>query len=188
MNVEAVGIDLRAGVADGGGQAAPVGIAAGPGCLDQRRVCNGLGNLEGVGVGGCAFDVQFHDMGDAFAVGNHLTGQRGADLGEGGGELGVARSEGDAAGSGGEQQDGVVGRGVAVHGDAVEAHFDSRLEVAIQQGWLDGGIGEHVNQHGGVGNQLRVNHAGALAEGGDADFFSVNVEACEGGLLNRVSG
>ena len=35
-DVEAVGIDLGAGVADGCGQASPVGIAASPGGLDQR--------------------------------------------------------------------------------------------------------------------------------------------------------
>ena len=51
-DVDAVGIDLRAGVADGGGEAAPVGIAAGPGGFDQRRVGNGFGDAERIGVAG----------------------------------------------------------------------------------------------------------------------------------------
>jgi hypothetical protein len=56
INVDAVGVDLRAGVADGCDQAAPVGIAAGPGGLHQRRMGDGLGDLEGVGVGRRSFD------------------------------------------------------------------------------------------------------------------------------------
>jgi len=39
-----------------------------------------------------------------------------------------------------------------------------------------------------MGNQLRMNHAGALAEGGDADFPSVDFQAREGSLLNSVGG
>ena len=113
LDVEAIGIDFRAGVAYSGGQAAPVGISAGPGCLHQGRVGNGLGNLEGVGVGGRAVDLQFDNVSDAFAVGDDLACERGADLGEGGGELGVAGTNGCATGSRGEQQDGVVGGGVA---------------------------------------------------------------------------
>ena len=44
-----------------------------------------------------------------------------------------------------------------------------------------------------MGHQLGVNHAGALAEGGDADLCGVAVGTCdfearEGGLLHRVGG
>jgi hypothetical protein len=49
-NVDAVGIDLRAGVADCGNQPAPVGISAGPGSLHQRRVRDSLGNLQRVRI------------------------------------------------------------------------------------------------------------------------------------------
>ena len=41
-----------------------------------------------------------------------------------------------------------------------------------QRGGLDGGVGEDVDQHGGVRHKLRMNHAGAFAQRGDADFLS----------------
>ena len=50
-DVNAVWIDPCAGVADGCDKPAPVGIAAGPGCLDQRRVGDSLGYRERIGVG-----------------------------------------------------------------------------------------------------------------------------------------
>ncbi len=49
-DVEAVRGDLRAGVADGGGQAAPVGIATGPGRFHQRRVGDRFCDAERVRV------------------------------------------------------------------------------------------------------------------------------------------
>jgi len=145
-----------------------------------------LGDPQGVCIAGRAFNAQFDNMGYPFAVGHHLTGQRGADLGEHGGKLGAIRTDGDAAGAGGEQQDGVVGGGIAIDGDAVEADLDGRAKVAAQHGRLDGGVGEHVDEHGGVGNELRVNHAGAFAKGGDADFHSANFQVREGGFFDGV--
>src|ERR1035438_5433640 len=108
--VDAVGVDLRAGVADGCGQTAPVGIATGPGGFDQGRMRNGLGNAKCIGVAGGAFDMEFDDVGDTFAVGNDLARKRGTDLGESGGKGRVAWADGGSAGTGGEQEHGVVGR------------------------------------------------------------------------------
>ncbi len=207
-DVDAVGVDLGAGVTDGGDETAPVGIGAGPGGFDERRMGDGFGDAKSIGIRCRSFDVQFDDVSDAFAVGDDLSGERGADLGEGGGELGVIGADGCAAGSGGEQQDGVVGGGVAVNGDAVEADFDGLAEVGVEDGGLDGGVGEDVDEHGGVGYELRVNHAGAFGQGGDADFFTRagragdgrtgdgrvrdgwvwNFKAGEGGFLGGVGG
>jgi hypothetical protein len=72
------------------------------------------------------------------------------------------------------------------HRDAVEADLDGRLQVAVQNRRLDGRVGQDVNQHGGVRNQLRVNHASPLAEGGDANFFPIYLQPCEGGLLYGI--
>jgi len=188
VDVDAIGVDLRAGVADGGHEPPPVGVVSGPGGFDQRRVGDGLGDPQRVRVRGRAFDVQFHNMSDAFAVGNDLTGERGADLGERCGELRMGWTDDDAARSGGQQQHGVVGGGVSIDGDAVEADLNGLAQVGIEDRWLDLGVGENVDQHGGVGNELRVNHAGAFAKAGDADFIAIDVEAGEGGLLDGIGG
>jgi len=171
VNVDAVGVDGCAGVTDGGHEAAPIGIASCPCGLDEGRVSNGLRDLDGIGVGGCAFDVEFDDVRDAFSVGNNLASERCADLGEGGGERGIARADGNAAGSGGKQENGVVGGGVAVDGDAVEADLDGLAEIGVEDTRLDGRVREDVDEHGGMRDELRMNHAGAFAEGGDADFL-----------------
>ena len=123
-DVDAVGIDLRAGVADGGDEASPVRIAAGPRGFYQRGMGDGFGDAQGVGIAGGAVDAQFDNMGDTFAVGDDLPRERSADLGERGGEVRIAGADGGAAGAGSEQQHGVVGGGVAVDGDAIEADFD----------------------------------------------------------------
>ncbi len=58
---------------------------------------DGLGYLEGVGVCRGSFDVQFNNMGDALAVGDDLTGERGADLRECRGEFNVIWADDGAA-------------------------------------------------------------------------------------------
>ena len=131
-------------------------------------------------------------MGDAFAVADDLVGERSADLRESSGEGCVVGADDGLGGTGGEKENGVVGGGVAVDGDAVEADFDGAVEVVLKQGGLDGGVGEDVDEHGGVRHELGMDHAGALAEGGDTDFMlavgTVDFEASEGGLFNGVGG
>ena len=74
-DVDGFGIDLRAGVADGGHEASPIGIAAGPRGFDERGMGDGFGNTQGIGVGGCTVDAKFDDVRDAFAVGHDLAGE-----------------------------------------------------------------------------------------------------------------
>ena len=133
---------------------------------------NGFGDAEGIGIGGGTIDAEFDDVGDAFAVGHDLAREGGADLGERRGKGRIARADGGAAGTGGEQEHGVVGGGVAVDGDAVEADFDGGAQVCVEHRGLDGGVGEDVDEHGGVRHELRMNHAGTLADSGDADFLA----------------
>ena len=110
----------------------------------------------------------------------------------------IAGADSGAAGTGREQEHGVVRRSVAVYGDAVEADFDGFAQICVQCRGLDGGVGEDVYQHGGVRHELRMNHAGTLADSGDADFLanfsgavdlgSQNFNARKGGLLYGVGG
>ena len=68
----------------------------------------------------------------------------------------------------------------------------------VQHRRLNQRVGQDVDQHRGVRHKLGMNHAGAFADRGDADFlfelartsdlgFS-HIEAREGGLLDRVGG
>src|ERR1700733_3357484 len=50
-------LDLRAGVAGGSHQPSPVRIGAGPGGFYQRRVRDGSGDLQRIGVAGCPLDL-----------------------------------------------------------------------------------------------------------------------------------
>src|SRR6185437_8923312 len=76
------GREIGAGVTCGGDEASPVGIAGGPGGLAEWAMCDGAGNESGILRGGCAADIEGNEVGDAFAVGDDLTGERVADLGE----------------------------------------------------------------------------------------------------------
>src|SRR6185437_15901425 len=116
------GREVRAGVAGSGDEPSPVGIAGGPGGLAEWAVRDGARDEAGILWRGSPADIERDHVGDAFAVGDDLTGERVTDFGERGIEGGREFScERDAAGAGGKQQYGVVGGGVAVDGDGVEA-------------------------------------------------------------------
>src|SRR6185437_13951352 len=136
-------IDLGARVASGGDQPAPVGVVAGPGGLDQGRVRDSPCDAEGVGIGGGATDVELDQMGCAFCIGDDLLCQGGADVPKRGGERsGIALAESRAGCAAGEQQDGVVGGGVAIDGDAVEAGLCGAAEELLQERRVGGHVGE----------------------------------------------
>ncbi len=141
-DVDAVGIDLGTGVADGGNKTAPVGIGAGPRGLDQRRMRDGFGDPEGIGIGLRAINLQLDNVGDAFAVGNDLPGERGANIIQRSGKSGVVGGEGDAARAGSHEQHSVVGRGVAIDRDAIEAGLNSVAEKTVENCGFDRRIGQ----------------------------------------------
>ena len=72
-------------------------------------------------------------------------------------------------------------------------------QIAVEDCWLDGGVGEDVDEHGGMRHQLRMNHAGAFADSrrcgspggispGPSISGVVDFDAREGGLLYGVGG
>ena len=61
-DIEVRRIDLRARVADGCSQPSPVGVASRPRGLHQRRMGNGLGHTQRVGIRGSARDAKFHHV------------------------------------------------------------------------------------------------------------------------------
>jgi hypothetical protein len=148
----AVGGEGGSAAACGGHETAPVGIAGGPGGFAERAVGDGAGDELCIGGGGGVADVESDDVGDAFAVGDDLPGERLADFGERGVEGGSEfPAEMDAGGSAGDEQDGVVGGGVAVDGDGVEGGLDGCGECGVERGHVGGDVGEEIDEHGGVG-------------------------------------
>ena len=59
--------------------------------LTSGRMGDGFGDTKGIGVGGCTVDAKFDDVRNAFAVGDDLTREGGADLRECGREFRVVR-------------------------------------------------------------------------------------------------
>src|SRR6185437_12453531 len=58
-DVDGFWVDCSAGVADGGHEASPVRIATRPGGLGKRRMRDGLGNAQRVGIRSGALDAEF---------------------------------------------------------------------------------------------------------------------------------
>lgn len=130
------------GVADGAEDAAPVGVFAVQGGLDERGARDAGGDGVGVRGGWGGADVDLDELGGAFAVADDEVGELLAEVGEDAGEGYVVGVEGVVGGWGwrgggvvvggvvcgrrraggavGEDGEGVVGGGVAVDGDAVE--------------------------------------------------------------------
>ena len=146
---------------------------------------DGAGDLLGVGDRGGSGDVEGDDVADTLAIIDDLVGEGLADQAQGVVEgLGDWRGEPDAAGSAGEEEDGVVGRGVAIDGDDVEAGFDGGSHGGAELDGIGHDVGEEVDEHGGVGREfgldgwaeLRVDHACALGGSEDADLGAVDLD------------
>jgi len=66
----------------------------------------------------------------------------------------------------GHDDEGVVGRGVTINGDAIERGIGQVSGQCRQQGRIDVGIGSQETQHGG---HVGPNHAGPFANARDGD-------------------
>src|SRR3989344_2933948 len=137
---------VDAGVAHGGQDAAEGGVGGEERGLDQGRVGDGVGGQGAFGFGAAALDGDADELGGAFAVAHDGLGQLLRDLDERGaqglavgavhvGDFGVRGL------AGGDQHEAVVGRGVAVDGDAVERGIGRVCHQALQQGRGDVGVG-----------------------------------------------
>ena len=181
------GVHVRSGVAGGGHDAAPVGVLAEQGGLEQGGAGDGPGHQLGVLLGGQAVGLHDHQMGGALAVGGDAAGHIHADHVQNLGEGGLVRLSlhGHAGGAVGQQEQGVVGAGVAVHGHHVEALVGAGLQHGLHHGGVDLGVGGDVGQHGG---HVGVDHAGALGAGADADGAAGQLQLIGHFLLHQVGG
>uniref|UniRef100_A0A0N4ZZN3 PE-PGRS family protein n=1 Tax=Parastrongyloides trichosuri TaxID=131310 RepID=A0A0N4ZZN3_PARTI len=166
---EAVAVHGLVGLANSHDHTSPVSIFTGSSGFHQRAVGDRLGQLAGRGGRGCAIDGDADELGRALAVLDQLVGQIEHHPVQGGREV-LQPAVADPAdarrarGAGGEQQGRVIGRGVAVHGDAVEGGADVQVQQGLQHRRGDVGVGDDEGQHGG---HVRRDHARALGDAGD---------------------
>src|ERR1700677_5016049 len=98
----------------------------------------------------------------------------------------VVASNGPSAGSAGEQQNSVVGGGVAVDGNAIEGAGGGVVEQICSSGGFELCVGEEIDQHGGMqsgrgcGLQLRMDHARTLGDTRNANGYPIYLEVCRG--------
>ena len=181
------GVHVRPGVTGGGHDAAPVGVPAEDGGLEQGGTSDGPGHQPGVLLGGQALGLHDHQVGGALAVGGDAPGHVDADVVQQGGEGGLVllRLDGHPGGPVGKEEQGIVGGGVAVHGEHVEALVGGGLQQGLEDRGLHLGVGGDVAEGGG---HVGVDHARALGHGPDADGTAGQLQLIGHLLLHQVGG
>jgi hypothetical protein len=86
---------------------------------------------------------------------------------------------------GGDQDEAVVGRGVAVDGDAVERHVGHVLHQLLHQRRRDRRVGRQIAEHG---RHVGVDHAGALGDAGHRHRLAADLRLAAGALGDDVGG
>ena len=173
--------DPSAGVTNGVNNASPVRIVAVPGALDQLRIGNSLRDLLGVRFGSGVDDLERDELGNAFAIADDGFGELVHNKAESVFEnLTLFASASNcfvAGGTVGEDQDGVVGAGVAIDGDAIEGMLEGAFEGSFQTGFGDVGISGDVTKHG---RHIGIDHARSFGTSADADALLPNLKRdCE---------
>ena len=85
----------------------------------------------------------------------------------------------------GHDDEGVVGRGVAINGDAVERLIGDAAHHGFQIGLWHARIGGDEAKHG---RHIRLDHARAFGDAGDGDGFTVDLNLFAHGFGQRVGG
>ena len=179
------------GTADGGQQAAEVGVRGEEGGFDQRGAGDGIGGPACFVAAFGVADFDGDEFGRAFAIADDGLGEFEGEAAKQVFELFVARV-GDvvdfalAVFAGGDDDEAVVGAGVAVHGDAVEGVVGDFLRHQLEDGLGNFGIGGDEAEHG---RHVGMNHAGAFGDAGGADgVFFADFAFARGGFGDGVGG
>ena len=160
----------QAGVAGGSGHAAPVGVAAVDRGLEEAAADDGPGHGARVVVILGAADLAGDQGRGPFAVGGLLPGERPRHRLDGAAQRGRRRGPGlhrrRARRARSEQEDRVVGAGVAVDTELVPGPLDDGGEQPVQSVGRDPGVGQDHAQHR---RHARMDHAHALGDAGHSD-------------------
>ena len=190
-NVERVALGLLARLADRHDDPPPVGVLAGAGGLDERRIGDRERNPPGRLAARRAFDVDGDELARSFAVAHHLLRKIAQKLVERAPEGGRARIGGVLNSrrapslSGGEDHQRVRSRRVAVDGDRVERPLDRFRQHRLERARRDGRVGEDVSQHG---RHVGSDHACPLGDAVDHDLGVAQLDPCGRDLRIGVGG
>ena len=178
-----------AGAANRHAEAAPVRVAGEERRLHQRRVRDGVGDLQALGGGAALLHAHGDELGGAFAVARRALGEFHRQRRERVQQLGIGRACGvvheRVAGAPGRRDDeGVVGGRVAVDGHAVQAALGQIPRQRAGRCRGDRGIRGQERQHG---RHVRTDHSRALHHAGGADGRRAET-AMHGDRLRRGVG
>ena len=181
-------VEIARRVADGTEHAAPVGVRAEHGGLEQGGVDDALGHGAGRRQVGRTGHGAFQQLRCALAVTGQLAAQMLGDLGQRGDKrIVIGRALGNfcAGQAAGQQQHGVVRGGIAVNRNLVEGGGHDGGQRLLQRGGRDLGVGGHKEQHRG---HVRVDHAAALGDSADAHGLAADGKFQRNFLRMGVSG
>ena len=189
INVDEFFSDTGSGVADRVNDTPPIGVFAIPRRFDERGICDGSGGLLGIRGIASTFNFEGDELGDALAISHDGFGKSVHDEGEGVGKvLAVFAPAPDFFVSGcavGEQDDGVIGRGIAVDRDTIESILDSSLNRFFEAAFTNVGIGRDVAKHR---RHVGVNHAGSFSAAADTNALTLELERDGEFLFVSVTG
>ena len=148
---------------------------------------NGIGHGRGLVVIAGTFHLDGDELGCAFTIAHDGLGQLHGGLDQRLQQFGCPRIvvTGNAHRplAGTEQQEGVIGGRVAIHGNAVEAGVSHATYPGLQQVGGNSCIGGNHAQHGG---HVGTDHAGALGNAGHHHLAAGQLHAARYGLGQRV--
>src|SRR5471030_2727465 len=172
----------HAGATYGSQDTAPVRIGRKQRGLDQWRVGHGVADIQAFLVVTAAVDFNGHELGRTFAVTDDGLGHFYAHFKH---RL-LERCEQRALGFGnfrqcgltsGDQHAAVVGRGVAIDGNAVERLVGAVADQVLQHALGNLGVGGDVAKHG---RHVRPDHACAFADARYGDGHAIVLELAAG--------
>ena len=180
---------VGAAVADGAEDPAAVGVRAEHRRLDEGGADDALGDhLCRLFVGSAVY-LADQELGRALAVGGKLLGdrleRRGEHLQKGVIILVFLGNLGVAGVAGGEDGEGVVGGGVAVHAHHVVAHVSRRKQRFVQHVGGDRRVGRDKGERGA---HVDMDHAAALGDAADGHGLAADHGLHRPFLFDGVGG
>ncbi|GAF25522.1 hypothetical protein MTY_0857 [Moorella thermoacetica Y72] len=167
VDVYLIRVDFSTGVTGGTDDAAPVGVGAEDGTLDQVGTGYGPGHLAGLDLAGRAINLNGYQFTGPFPVTGDEAGQVATDILQPGPEGGMLfNGQGGVAGAAVGQDDcHVVGAGVAVHGHHIKGPIHHHPQGLFQILLFDGSVGGQEAEHGA---HIGVDHARPLGDAGNS--------------------
>ena len=153
INADCIRWNANAQFANRHDNPAPIGIFASDGGFDQRRIGNGKTDLTGNCIGPGTRNINGDKLGCAFAIAHNLDGKIAHDRGQGSAEISQCRiidigNQPVASHAACHQENTIIGRGVAINGNGIEAVVIGGAKTIRQNVCWHGRIGADIAKHG----------------------------------------